>query len=154
VDEETTTFLSATFDGTNEYSVRVVTDATATRYDPWRYKLSSIWNDWGTASTDAIEVYFTSNDTLDDADVCIILECPGDSSDWAGFESFDNCLAPLASTTGYTGNQAAWTVEKTNDYKAVVESVGCEEGVGHIWIQQGYAGTVYYDPIPIIVSND
>lgn len=127
-EEDTTTYLNATYDGTNGFSHQVSTTAAASSLTPFRHKLGTIpAQDLSTAQTVTVEC--TSDASLTDNDVWIEVEV-NDNTNEAGSvlnstQNSDRLAAGTALTTAGTGT---WTSGDTEDY-IITYDIGAQANV-------------------------
>jgi hypothetical protein len=119
VEEDTTTYLNATYDGTNGFSASMESSANCSTTLPLRYKLLTIpTQDLTSGAT--YEVEFTCANTLTDSDFYIEVEHQDNTDQALGvIASSKNAdiFLPAGGGTEHSTSSASWTSPATNKYK-------------------------------------
>jgi hypothetical protein len=123
VEEDTTTYLTATYDGTTGFSTEIATTADTNDTNYARYKLASLPNQDLTSDT-TYEVEFTCASTLTDTDCWIELVRPDVTNEASGVLQSSRASDILAAGTTHTTSAASWTNGLTNDYKESLTVTG------------------------------
>ena len=110
VDDETSIYLNATYDGTNEYSVKMVSDATYTKewVRPLRYDLPSFY----ASANPTLTVEFVLDDAtaLNDDDLWIEIEYPDGTTGALGLIDKSSKMTNITDTpSAVTSSSVSWT---------------------------------------------
>lgn len=115
-EEDTTTYLTATYDGTNGFSAQLDSGSRAYTTQPFRYKLATLPAQ-DLTSNKTYEVEFTCDNALTDNDFWIEVERPDATDNALGVIQSSQNADPLATGTTHTTSSATWTSGLTNKYK-------------------------------------
>lgn len=157
INEDTSIFLDATYDGTNGYSAKMVSSSNALEWvRPLKFKLAEIW---ATANpTITVELIIDSATTLNDDDVWLEIEYPDSTTGALG--GFDNTsraativTTPIELTTSGKG-AGDWTGEggTAKFYKIAVTISSGQAGVHTIWACLAKPSTTIYVDPKIVLS--
>lgn len=126
-EQDTTTYLNATYDGSTGFSAQIITYSGATPSYPYRYKLGTIpAQDLTTAKSITVEC--TSDASLTDNDIWLEIERQDATSDALGVVTSYQNANPLAAGSGLnTTGTGTWTSGDTQDYK-ITEDIGAITG--------------------------
>lgn len=137
---DTAEYLDATYDGTNGYSAKLVTNANASFNRPLRFKLADIW----CAANPTLTVHFTHDINGDGSDaqndeLWIEIEYPTNAN--AAYRQWDR-----TSKMAVLGTPADLTTQGT--YNSIAETIsGGAAGIHTVWVCMGVASkTIYADP--------
>lgn len=116
MEEDTTTYLNATYDGTNGFSAKVTTTSDASPVNPFRQKLGVLpAQDLSTAQTITVEC--TSDASLTDNDIWIEVVRNDNTDEALGVRNSTQNTDPLAAGTALTtAGTGTWTSGDTEDY--------------------------------------
>ncbi len=153
VSDDTATYLDATYDGTNEYSVKMVSSANVKEYTtPLKFKLCEIYID---AADPTITVELnTDNVVLQDDEFAIEIEAPNDTV--AAFGNVTNSLPATILTTpvNLDTSVAAWTegfgTEKPQSIELTLTNGAA--GVHTIWAYLYKPSTTVYVSPKVVIS--
>jgi hypothetical protein len=107
-----------------DVSLEVITSAYACKADPFVLELPTRWADLGTAATDHIDLFITSDTALTDSEVWAEATYPdGTSKHIAVFAETRNSEIFDAAGTELTADvSSTWTNGKTNDYTISIDT--------------------------------
>lgn len=145
VAEDTSTYRSATYDGTNGFSAKAVnTTVCKLGKRGLRWKLSEFW----AAANATLTVELTSDSTLTDQEFWIEIVSPDATDQALGKVTYTrDAEYGQGSGTTLTTSSESWTSAKTNKYK-IAETLTSLAGVHEVWcnLAPSTAKTVYVDP--------
>ncbi len=151
VEEDTTTYLNATYDGTNGFSVLMSGNANTKILDPVRYKLCTLPAQDLTSSK-TITVEMQSDTQLTQENLWIEL-VQNDATDHALGASLTTQPSDVFGTTNHTDvNTAGWSgTAQTYQYSiskatTVVSDLDADSGTIEVWVCLGANADVNVDP--------
>jgi hypothetical protein len=152
VNEDVVTYLDATYDGTNGYSIKMVSSANAIEWTrPLRFKLAEVWA--GANPTMTVELN-TDNVVLQDDEFWIEIEYPdGTTGALGGLDLTSRSATIVTSPTNLTTSTAAWTesfgTEKPQSIEVTIANG--QEGVHTVWACLGKPSTTVHVCPKIVV---
>lgn len=153
INEDTATYFDATYDGTNGYSIKMVSTANSREWTrPLRFKLAEVWASANPTLTVELN---TDNVVFQDDEFWVEIEYPDSTTGALG--GLDQTSRPATIETtpaNLTTSTAAWTeafgTEKPQ--KIEVTIANGQEGVHTIWACLGKASTTAYVCPKVAVS--
>lgn len=153
INQDTSIYLNATYDGTNGYSAKMVSNANAIEVSrPLRFKLADLYVD-ATGSTLTVELVLDSATSLNDDDFWVDVEYPDSTTTQLGniiTSKADVLATPVALTTStvtWTGTSGFTNEQKR---KVAIDFTGVADeavGVYTVWANLAIPSTtVYVDP--------
>lgn len=155
-EEDTTTYLNATYDGTNGFSAQLTSTADASPFNPLRYKLATIpAQDLTTAQTVTVEC--TSDASLADNDLWIEIVHNNNTDEALGDLITTQNADPLAAGTPLTTTgTGTWTSGDTEDY-IITKDIGTlsnvDNGTVEVYVCVGAPGIVANFDLPTIAAT-
>jgi len=116
IDTDTSTYLNATYDGTNGFSALLEPNANSSIGNPLRHKLCEIPAQDLSSSVD-VTVEFTCASTLTDTEFWLEVVHPDATDNALGVTVSTRNSDILATGTTHTPSSETWEVGKTNTYK-------------------------------------
>ena len=145
INEDTATYYQATYDGTNNYSIKMVSSANAKEWiRPLRFKLADLWAD--TNPTLTVELN-TDNVVLQNDEFWIEIEYPDGTTGALG--GIDQTSRPATITTtpaNLTTSAVAWTEAFGTEKPQKIEETisGGQAGIHTVWACLGKPSTTVY----------
>ena len=153
INEDTATYYQATYDGTNEYSIKMVSSANAIEWiRPLRFKLAEIW----CAANPTLTVELnTDNVVLQNDEFWIEIEYP-DSTTGAlgGLDQTSRPATIVTAPANLTTSAVAWTEAFGTEKPQKIEETisGGQAGIHTVWACLGKASATVYVCPKITVS--
>jgi len=153
INEDTATYYQATYDGTNEYSIKMVSSANAKEWTrPLRFKLAEIW----CAANPTLTVELnTDNVVLQNDEFWIEIEYPDSTTGALGGLDQTSRSATITTTpANLTTSAVAWTEAFGTEKPQKIEETisGGQAGVHTVWACLGKPSTTVYVCPKITVS--
>lgn len=146
---DTSVYRSAQYDGSTEYSAKIVTNANASYVKPLRFKLAEVW----CSANPTLTVHCThdiNGDSSDAQDDEVWLEIEYPTSGNTAYRQWDRTskMAPLGTAADLTTEgSAGWTSSQNVDNSIAVTIAGGGAGVHTIWVCSARASeTIYFCP--------
>ena len=153
INSDVATYYQATYDGTNEYSIKMVSLATAKEWvRPLRFKLAEIWADANPTLTVELN---TDNVVLQNDEFWIEIEYP-DSTTGAlgGLDQTSRSATIVTAPANLTTSAVAWTEAFGTEKPQKIEETisGGQAGIHTVWACLGKPSTTVYVCPKITVS--
>jgi len=143
--DDVAVYRAATYDGTNEYSIKLVSTAGAQEYvRPFRFKLADLW--CAANPTLTIELN-TDNVTLQNDEFWIEIEYPDGTTGALGQIDRTSRAATVTTTpANLTGSAAAWTEALGTEVPQKIEETisGGQAGIHTVWACLAKPSTTVY----------
>ncbi len=132
-DIDTTTYLSTTYDGTNEYSYQLGSTGDADPLCPFKYRIGTLSDqDLTTAQTITVEI--TSDASLTDNDLWLEIVINDATDEAQGTTQSSQNSDPLAAGSALTTSTESWTSPDTAKYK-IAHDLGAQASVDNAVVE-------------------
>lgn len=151
VEEDTTQYLNATYNGTNGFSTKIITSAEVSPATPFKYKLCTLTSrDLSGASGETFKVELVSPTAgLTDTDVWIELEYQDNTDQALGVTQDTLNADPLAAGTPLNSSSAVWQVTTDTEYditEQILQKAAVTNTNVTVYVYIAAALTVNFDP--------